>query len=37
VGGCRRLLKVVRHTLSHEIHAVGGPEDQLSPPPGLTR
>jgi len=21
-GGCRQLLKVVRHTLSHEIHAV---------------
>ena len=37
VGGCRKLLKVVRHTLSHEIHVVGGPEDQLSLPPGLTR
>jgi len=32
VGGCRKLLKVVRHTLSHEIHSVGGPED-----PGLMR
>jgi sarcosine oxidase subunit delta len=34
VGGCRRLLKLVRHTVSHRIHAVGAPEDPLSPPPG---
>ena len=32
VGGCRQLLKVVRHTVSHEIHAVGGPDDPLAPP-----
>ena len=25
VGGCRRLLKVLRHTLTHEIRWVGGP------------
>lgn len=24
VGGCRKLLKVVRHTLTHEIRAVTG-------------
>jgi heterotetrameric sarcosine oxidase delta subunit len=27
VGGCRQLLKVVRHTVSHEIHWVGAPAD----------
>ena len=32
VGGCRMLLQVVRHTLSHEIHAVGHAGDRLSPP-----
>lgn len=32
VGGCRSLLKVVRHTLTHEIHAVGGPGDRLELP-----
>lgn len=31
VGGCRRLLKVERHTLSHEIRWVGEPSDL---PPG---
>ena len=30
VGGCRKLLKVLRHTLSHEIRLVGGPGDSLS-------
>ena len=30
-GGCRRLLKVRRHTLSHEIQWVGGPREE--PPP----
>lgn len=33
VGGCRRLLKVQRHTLSHEIHWVGAPRDAAPPPP----
>jgi heterotetrameric sarcosine oxidase delta subunit len=33
VGGCRRLLKIVRHTVSHEIHAVGAPGDSLPLPP----
>ena len=33
VGGCRKLLKVVRHTLTHEIHAVLRPGEQPSPPP----
>lgn len=33
VHGCRRVLKVVRNTLTHEIAAVGGPQDDLSPPP----
>ena len=32
VAGCRRLLKVVRHTVSHEIRAVTGPQDE--PPAG---
>jgi sarcosine oxidase subunit delta len=31
-GGCRQLLKVERHTLSHEIRWVGAPDEQ--PPPG---
>jgi sarcosine oxidase subunit delta len=31
VGGCRKLLKVVRHTLSHEIRSVvGGPGNESS-------
>ena len=31
-SGCRRLLKVERHTLSHEIRWVGAPGEE--PPPG---
>jgi len=35
VGGCRQLLKVVRHTLTHEIHWVGAPgEEPPSRPDG---
>ena len=30
VGGCRQWLKVVRHTVTHEIAACGGPQDELS-------
>ena len=26
-AGCRRLLKVVRHTLTHEIRVVSGPQE----------
>jgi methylglutamate dehydrogenase subunit B len=37
VGGCRRLLKVIRHTFSHEIRAVVGPADQVSLPPESRR
>ncbi len=37
VGGCRRLLKVSRHTVSHAIHAVGAPDDHLPPPPDGAR
>ncbi len=37
VGGCRKLLKIVRHTLSHEIHAVVGPADEVSLPPESRR
>jgi sarcosine oxidase subunit delta len=33
VGGCRGLLKVERHTLSHEIRWVGTPE-AMPPPDG---
>ncbi len=32
VSGCRQVLKVVRHTLTHEIHAVGLPDDDLKLP-----
>jgi sarcosine oxidase subunit delta len=32
VGGCRKLLKVVRHTVTHEIYALGGAQDPLSVP-----
>jgi len=32
VAGCRQVLKVVRHTVSHVIHAVGLPGDELAPP-----
>ena len=32
VGGCRQLLKIVRHTVSHEIASVGRPGDQLPLP-----
>ena len=30
--GCRRVLKVVRHTLIHEIAAVGSPGEDMAPP-----
>lgn len=32
-AGCRQLLKVRRHTLTHVIHAVGKAGDELAPPP----
>ena len=32
VGGCRQWVKVVRNTLTHEIHATGGPQSKLSRP-----
>ncbi|MBL8836469.1 MAG: sarcosine oxidase subunit delta [Alphaproteobacteria bacterium] len=32
VHGCRRFIKVVRHTVTHEIAAVGRPEDDLAVP-----
>jgi sarcosine oxidase subunit delta len=32
VGGCRKLLKVARHTLSHRIAWTGGPQDTPDPP-----
>ena len=32
VGGCRQWVKVVRNTLTHEIHATGGPHDDLPLP-----
>jgi methylglutamate dehydrogenase subunit B len=35
VGGCRRLLKVLRHTLSHEIRWVGAPADVAPLPPAV--
>jgi heterotetrameric sarcosine oxidase delta subunit len=36
VGGCRRLLKVLRHTATHEIGWVGAPAE-TPPPCGETR
>ncbi len=33
VAGCRKLLKLVRHTLSHEIHAVLAPDAEPPFPP----
>ena len=32
VGGCRQWVKVVRNTLTHEIHATGGPQSKLKLP-----
>lgn len=32
VGGCRQLLKLVRHTLTHEIRAVSGATEQPARP-----
>jgi heterotetrameric sarcosine oxidase delta subunit len=32
VGGCRRLLKVVRHTVSHQIRAVCSADEALRLP-----
>ncbi len=32
MGGCRKLLKIVRHTDTHEIYAVGHPQDPLTVP-----
>ena len=32
VGGCRKLLKVVRHTLTHEIRSVSGAQEHPSVP-----
>ncbi len=32
-GGCRQFLKVVRHTMTHEVHAVGTARDVLVVPP----
>jgi heterotetrameric sarcosine oxidase delta subunit len=32
-GGCRQLLKVVRHTLTHQIHCVTGAHEHPQLPP----
>jgi heterotetrameric sarcosine oxidase delta subunit len=37
VGGCRRLLKVARHTVSHEIRWVGEPQDAPALPAEVDR
>jgi heterotetrameric sarcosine oxidase delta subunit len=34
IGGCRQWVKVVRHTVTHEIHATGGPQEVLKNPDG---
>ena len=36
VGGCRKLLTVVRDTLTHEIRSVGGPANTTVLTEGLT-
>jgi sarcosine oxidase subunit delta len=36
VAGCRRLLKVVRHTVTHEIAWIGGPQDTPEMPADAT-
>ncbi|HEV3179919.1 MAG TPA: sarcosine oxidase subunit delta [Steroidobacteraceae bacterium] len=37
VGGCRKLLKVLRHTLSHEIGSVAAPGEALALPAEVDR
>ena len=37
VGGCRQWVKVVRNTLTHEIHAAGEPQQVLSKPKDKVR
>ncbi|MCB9944952.1 MAG: sarcosine oxidase subunit delta [Geminicoccaceae bacterium] len=32
VTGCRRFVKVVRHTVTHRIHVTGWPDDDLEVP-----
>ena len=32
VAGCRQWVKVVRNTMTHEIHSTGGPQSKLSHP-----
>ncbi|MEP2946608.1 MAG: sarcosine oxidase subunit delta [Lentilitoribacter sp.] len=32
IGGCRQWIKVVRNTITHEIHSTGGPQDELKLP-----
>lgn len=34
VNGCRQWVKVVRNTVTHEIHATGGPQADLPVPNG---
>ena len=34
IGGCRQWIKVVRHTVTHEIYVTGGPQDALKHPDG---
>jgi heterotetrameric sarcosine oxidase delta subunit len=31
-GGCRKLLKILRHTVSHDIRWVGGAQEEAAPP-----
>lgn len=34
IGGCRQWVKVVRNTITHEIHITGRPQDKLELPNG---
>ena len=37
VGGCRKLLKVLRHTVSHEIRSVAAPAEAVALPAEVDR
>jgi heterotetrameric sarcosine oxidase delta subunit len=37
VHGCRRVLKLLRNTITHEIAAVGLPGDEIAGPAGVAR
>lgn len=34
-AGCRRMLQLWRHTVSHEIYSIGTAQERLPTPPGV--